>query len=321
MKDVVAMVEESYQLLGLGKIRMLPRINLDSEHTPGFLKLLPCTAHGLKEGGVYVYTAGKDQGVEKLVVLFDEQTGELKAIIEADRLSWLRTGAASAVATKYLAREDAHILGMIGSGRQAQSQLMAIRSVRNITLAKVYSPDPDHRLQYCRDMRESLGLEVVPVNEAREAIRDSDIVCTATTSRGPVFDGTWVRKGTHINSIGAHYPTRREVDESIVVKSKVVVDSRERALEEEGELLIPIQKGLVTKDHIYAELGDVVAGKMKGRTEKEEITWFTSGGLASECIVAAARIYEKAVSKGIGQTLDMKRDDFIPKALHSKSGR
>jgi ornithine cyclodeaminase/alanine dehydrogenase-like protein (mu-crystallin family) len=321
IRDFVEMVEESYKLLGLGSIRMLPRINLDSERTPGFLKLLPCTVQGLNVAGVYLYTVGNYQGVEKLIVLFDEETGELKAIVEADRLSWMRTGASSAVATKYLAREDAHTIGIIGSGRQARSQLMAINVVREIKLVKVYSPNPDHCRQYCVEMMELLGIEVLPVNEPKEAVLESEIICTATASKTPVFDGSWVGKGTHINSIGAHYPSCREVDESTVGKSKVVVDSRERALKEEGELLIPIDKGLITKEHIYAELGDIVAGKIEGRINEEEITLFTSGGIASECIVLSARIYEKAVSHGIGQRLDMKRDDFIPKALYSKGGR
>lgn len=318
MNDVVEIVEQSYKLLGLGSIRMLPRINLDSEHTPGFLKLLPGNISGLNVGGVYVYTSGTHQGVQKIVLLFDEQTGALKAILEADRVSWMRTGATSAVATKYLARQDAKVVGIIGSGRQARSQLIAINVVRRIELAKVYSPNPDHRLQYCRDMEALLDIKVVPVEEPREAVLGSDIISTATKSKSPVFDGNWVENGTHINAIGAHYPDQHEVDETTVKRSTVIVDSRQRALKEEGELLIPIGKGMITKEHIHAELADIVVGRVIGRQSAEDITLFTSGGMASEYIVTATRIYERAVRKGLGQKLNIKRDDSLPRALYSK---
>jgi ornithine cyclodeaminase/alanine dehydrogenase-like protein (mu-crystallin family) len=318
VNDFVGAVEESYRLLGLGAIRMLPRINVDSEHLPGFLKLLPCNISSLNIGGVLVYTAGNDQGIEKIVLLYDEETGALKAVIEGNRLSWLRTGASSAVATKYLAREDAEVIGIIGSGRQARSQLMAIHTVRKLKLVKVYSPNPDHRLQYCKEMAELLGVEVIPVNEAKDAVIGSDILSTATTSKKPILDGDWIEKGTHINAIGAHYPDQAEVDETTIKKSKVIVDSRERALKEEGELLIPISKGVITKEHIYAELGDIVAGKAGGRKSPEEITFFTSGGMASEYLVPAAKILEKALKEGIGQELHFEGFDTVPKALYSK---
>ena len=318
VKDFVETVEESYKLVGSGSVKTLPRINLDSEHTSGFLKLLPCNVSSLKMGGVLVYTVGNGQGIEKIVLLFDEETGGLETIIEGNRLSWMRTGAASAVATKYLAREDAEVIGIIGSGRQARSQLMAINTVRKIRLVKVYSPNPDHRLRYCKEMAELLGLEILPVNEAKDALIGSDVVSTTTTSKKPVFDGDWIEKGTHINAIGAHYADHREMDETIIKKSKVIVDSRERALKEEGELLIPISKGIIAKEHIYAELGDIVAGRVEGRKKAEEITLFTSGGVANEYIVSAVKIFKKAVREGIGKELDIKRDDSIPKALRSK---
>ena len=321
MGDFVEAIEESYKLLGQGEVSMLPRINVDSKKTRGFLKLLPGNVAGMNMGGLQVYTSGTDQGVQKIIVIFDLETGALKAIIEADRFSWMRTGATSAVATKYLARQDAKVVGIFGSGRQARSQLLAISVIRKVEKVKVYSPKLEHRLQYCQEMEKLLGVEVVPVEEPRKAVTGSDIISTATMSKKPVFDGNWIEKGTHINAIGAHYPDQQEVDETAVLRSKFVVDSRERALKEEGELLIPIRKGIITDAHIYAELADIVAGKAKGRQSAEDITLFTSGGMASECIVAAARIYEKAVSNGVGQQLNIRRDYSLPRALYSKRGK
>jgi ornithine cyclodeaminase/alanine dehydrogenase len=318
MGDFVEAIEESYKLLGHGEISMLPRINVDSKKTRGFLKLLPANVSGLNMGGLQVYTSGTDKGVQKIIPIFDLQSGALKAIIEADRVSWMRTGAASAVATKYLARQDAKVVGIFGSGRQARSQLLAISVVRKIEKVKVYSPKSEHRLQYCREMEKLLSVEVVPVEGPIKAVVGSDIISTATLSKKPVFDGNWIENGTHINAIGAHYPDQQEVDETAVMRSKFVVDSRERALKEEGELLIPIRKGIIKDTHIYAELADIVAEKVKGRQNAEDITLFTSGGMASECIVAAARIYEKAISNHVGQHLNIKRDDSLPRALYSK---
>ena len=321
MRDFVEAIEESYKLLGQGEISMLPRINVDSKNTRGFLKLLPTNVSGLNMGGLQVYTSGTDKDVQKIIPIFDLQSGGLKAIIEADRLSWMRTGATSAVATKYLARPDAKVVGIFGSGRQVRSQLLAISVVRKIEKVKVYSPNSEHRLQYCREMEKLLRVEVVPVDEPKKAVAGSDIISTATMSKIPVFDGNWVENGTHINAIGAHYPDQHEVDETAVMRSKFVVDSRERALKEEGELLIPIRKGIITDQHIYAELADIIAGKVKGRQSAEDITLFTSGGMASECVVAAIRIYEKAIKNRVGQHLNTQRDASLPRALYSKRNK
>ena len=321
VKDFVEVVEESYKMLGLGDIRMLPRINLDSEHTPGFLKLLPCTAGSLNMGGVLVYTVGNDQGIDKIVLLFDEKSGGLEAVVEGNRLSWMRTGAASAVATKYLAREDAEVIGIVGSGRQAKSQLMAISTVRKIKLVKVYSPNQEHRVRYCREMSELLGLEMLPVNSVKDAVIGSAVISTTTTSKKPVFDGAWIERGTHINAIGAHYPDQREVDDTTIKRSKIIVDSRERALMDEGELLIPMARGIISKEDIYAELGEIVAGKKRGREGADEITLFTSGGIASEYIVSAVKIFRKAAAEGVGKPLEISRDDAVPKGLYSKKDK
>ena len=321
MPDFVASVEESYLLLGRDAVQMLPRIYLDSKTRPGFLKLMPANVAGLNVGGLQVYTSGTHAGVQKVILLFDGLTGALKAVLEADRVSWMRTGAASGVATKYLARKDAGVVGIFGSGRQARSQLMAVSAVRNIERVIVYSPDIEHRREYCRQMEKQLGIEVVPAKAPVEAVKGVDIICTATTSRDPVFKGEWVAAGTHINAIGAHYPDRHEVDEIAVAKSRVVVDSRERALKEEGELLIPIAKGMITADHIHAELAEVVAGKAAGRASDRDITLFSSGGIASEVMVTAARIYERAISRGFGQELKIPRDDSLPRALYTKKRR
>jgi alanine dehydrogenase len=253
-----------------------------------------------------------------VILLFDINSGDLQAIIEADRIGWMVPGAVSAVATKYLSKKEDKIMGMFGSGRQAKSQLSAISSVRNLELVKVYSPQENHREKYCEEMRKLHGLNVIPVDSPGEAIRGSDIISTTTNSITPVFDGNLIEPGIHINAIGAHYPDRREIDSVCIQRSKVIVDSTDRALKEEGELLIPISEGVIKADHIYGELGEIIAGKKQGRLDEKEITLFLSGAISIEYVAVAKSIYQKAQEKGIGQELWVEGDPKVPRSLYSK---
>jgi alanine dehydrogenase len=255
---------------------------------------------------------------QKVILLFDITSGNIQAVIESDRIGWLVPGAASAVATKYLAKKQAKIMGILGSGRQARSQLFAISFVRDLELVKVYSPQKNHREKYCEEMRELLGLNVIPVDSPNEAIRGSDIISTTTNSITPIFSGNLIEIGTHINAIGAHYPDRREIDSLCIQRSKVIVDSRDRALREEGELLIPISEGVIEPSHIYAELGEIIAGRKQGRLNEEEITLFLSGAIAIEYVAIGIRAYQEAQKKGIGQKLRVEKDPTIPDSLYLK---
>jgi len=245
--------------------------------------------------------------VQKVMLLFSTEDGRLLSILEADWISWMRTGATSGVATKYLAQNDARCAGIFGTGKQARSQLMAVAAVRPIERALVYSPTPSRRKQYATDMSNRLGIAVQAVDAPEAILGEADVICTATTSRTPVFDGEQVRQGVLVNAIGQHYPDRREVDSALVARSRIVVDDRKRALQEDGELLIPLQAGELAEAKIEATLGEVVAGLKTGRTG-DEITLFTSGGIASEVLAVAAGVYEVAEREGLGQEIDWQVD-------------
>jgi ornithine cyclodeaminase/alanine dehydrogenase len=215
-------------------------------------------------------------------------------------LTAMRTGAASGVATKYLAREDTpQTVGIFGAGVQARAQLWAVTVARDISEAYVYDPVDSVADDFVSNMSHKLGLEVTKV-ASPEAVLEADIICTATSSADPIFDGHAVRAGTHINAIGSHTPNARELDTEIIKRSKVVGDSRTACFSEAGDIMIPLSEGAIQDSHFYAELGEVITGSKDGRTGDDEITLFKSNGLAIQDAAAAKIVYGKATKEGIG---------------------
>jgi ornithine cyclodeaminase/alanine dehydrogenase len=239
------------------------------------------------------------------VILNDVETGRIEAIMEGSQITAMRTGAVSGVATKYLARNDAYRLGIFGAGVQARRQLEAVREVREIRSVSVY----DTRTEMTRDfVAEATAQADVKVSVAKtpdELVRDSDIIVTATTSATPVFNGRNIKPGTHINAIGAFTPSTREVDSETVATSKIVVDSLDAALAEAGDIIIPLKEGVIQRENVWAELGEIVTGKKAGRTSQEEKTLFKSVGLGIQDAAVASVAFKKACSLGVGTRLDL----------------
>jgi alanine dehydrogenase len=240
------------------------------------------------------------------LLLNDPRTGTLVAIMDAGFLTAMRTGAASGVATKYLAREDAHSVAVFGAGVQARTQLMAVCEVRPIERAGVYDPVQEAREKYAAEMSERLSIPVEPADDPLSCVeRGSDVIVAASASRTPVFEGAWLAPGTHINGIGSHSPDARELDTETVRRAKVVPDYGPACLAEAGDLILPIQQGAITEDHLHASLGEVVAGLKPGRESPEEITLFKSVGLAVQDASTAARVYALARQAGVGTEVEI----------------
>ena len=217
--------------------------------------------------GLKVYTSYRS-GTRFMVLLFSAETGDLLAIVQADHLGRMRTGAASGVGAKYLAREEAKVVGMIGSGGQAVTQLEAVCAVRNIETTKVYSRRPEPLAAFCDSMSQKLGIDVSPAPSPEDAITGADVVVTITNARDPVVKGEWIAEGAHINAAGSNSLVRKEIDGEAVRKSGLItVDSREQAQLECGDLLVPAERGVV-KWETLTELGDVVSGRVTGRTSE-----------------------------------------------------
>ena len=270
----------------------------------GFFHFMAAADGGQGVFGYKAYPSFAGPGGSKMMVmLYDYLSGELLTCMEAGRLGQIRTGAASGLATRYMAREAAKSVAIIGSGFQARTQLEAVCAVRPIKEARVFSRRQERREDFASRSSERLGVEVRPVESAQECVEGADIVITITSAREPVALGEWLKGGAHINAAGGNHWLRREIDEAAVLRSElIVVDDLEQARIECGDLLWLEARGTFRWDMAH-ELRDVVAGRVPGRLSADGVTLFESMGVALEDIAAAELVYRKAKERGIGQEL------------------
>jgi alanine dehydrogenase len=305
MADCMDAVESAFRELANGTAVLPLRINITP---PGGLSLyMPAYLREMGALACKVVTVYKNNP-ERFnlpttigkVLLQNPETGDVTCIMDGGYLTAMRTGAASGVATKYLAREDPGMsAGIFGAGVQAKMQLWAVAVTRDISRAYVYDISEEAADRFISDMEEKLGLEIIKADSAEKAL-EADIVCTATSSSTPIFDGSKVKEGTHINGIGSHTPTARELDTEIIKRSRFIGDSRTACFNEAGDFMIPLKEGAIDESRFYAELGDVIVGKKPGRADDREITLFKSNGLAIQDVATAKLVYTKAVEAGIG---------------------
>jgi ornithine cyclodeaminase/alanine dehydrogenase len=252
--------------------------------------------------GLKVYSVARS-GARFYTMLFDPEGGELLSILQSDKLGQMRTGATSGVATKHLAREDATTLGIYGAGWQAESQLEAITAVRDLERIIVYSQREESRKDFAEKMGERLGMEIETTPSPDEPAAQ-DIVVTATSAREPVLLGEWLRPGAHVNAAGSNFLFKSEIDREVVRRASFVcVDSREELGLEAGDLLRPLETGIILPEAIY-ELGQVIAGQVRGRQGPEDITLFASQGLALEDMATARVVYNRAIERGVGREIE-----------------
>ncbi len=237
--------------------------------------------------------------IHALVAVFDGNTGRPLAVMDGEYLTALRTGAASGLATDLLARRQAQTVAVFGAGRQGRTQLEGVAAVREIQQAYIIDSDAARATAFAVEMRDQLGLKI-DVAVSTEVLAEVDIICTATTSADPVFPDAELKAGVHINGVGSFKPNVCEIPPETIVRAKVVVDSMASCLAEAGDLIMPIQRGLITENHIYAEIGEIAAGKKAGRSSEAEITIFKSVGNAVQDLAAAARVLETARELNLG---------------------
>ncbi|HEY4673192.1 MAG TPA: ornithine cyclodeaminase family protein [Nitrososphaerales archaeon] len=307
MDDVIDAVERAFVDFAKGRAKMPPRSIMDFPENDGWVGIMSAAIEtagsiGTKVVTVFKNNAGKSMPTTMATILLnDASTGEPLAIMEAGLITAMRTGAASAIATKYLARKDSHVVGLFGAGIQAKYQLFGVSRVRKVGNVKQYTPTKARQKKFAEEMEKEIGAKIQIVGNPKEAVQNSDIVITATTSPTPVFNGKWVSDGTHINAIGAHTKDTRELDTTLIEKAKIVVDLREAALKEAGEIVIPKAEG--KKLNIYAELSELVSGKKKGRTSDSEVTVYKGCGIALEDLAVAKLAYDLATKKALGKNI------------------
>jgi alanine dehydrogenase len=303
MPIALEIVEESLRQQGNGELVLQPRRRLK---LPDNALLHYMAAGDPVRGyiGMKLYTAVR--GVARFVVpLFRSTTGEMAALIEADALGQLRTGAASGVATKYLANANAQTACIIGTGYQARTQLEAVAAVRRLQRVRAFGRDPERREKFCREMSERIGIAVEPMNSSEEAAHGADIIVTATSATKVVLEDAWLAPGMHINAMGANWPQKRELDAAAVGRaSKIVVDSIEQSKMEAGDLIQAFGEDQ-SRWNAVQELSEIVAGKAPGRSSADQITLFKSNGIATWDLAAAVRVYEMAVASDMGKTIPL----------------
>jgi alanine dehydrogenase len=300
MPQALEAVEEISRKQATGEVVVHPRRRFELPN--GFFHYMAAADFSLRFVAMkqYTYVRGK---LRFLVPLYEMATGDLVAQIEADYMGQLRTGAASGVATKYLARKDSRVAAIIGTGGQAKTQLEAIALVRKLESARVYGRDSAKREKFCAEMSTRLGIPVLPCISAAEAVRGADIISTATTASQPVLNGSDLSPGVHINAIGANHAHKRELDDEAVASADViVVDSVEQSRQEAGDLIIAFHGDEICWTGVK-KLSEIVAGKATGRTSDSEVTLFKSNGIASWDLAAAMKVYAAARKKKLGTEL------------------
>ena len=254
---------------------------------------------------VSVYPSNRERGlpaIHAVVLALDPETGLVKALMDGTYLTALRTGAVCGLATRLMAREDARVLTVFGAGVQARTQIEAVRAVRAIDEVRVVDQVRARAEELAAELD---GVDARVVEGADEALSGADVICAATTSYTPVFDGTRLEPGTHVNAIGSFKPEMQEIDAETVRRARLVVDERAAALEEAGDLIIPLRDGVIGQDHIVGELGELIEGRVAGRTSPDEITFFKSVGVAVQDAAVAHRVLSRAESDGLGVEVDL----------------
>jgi ornithine cyclodeaminase len=239
------------------------------------------------------------------VLLFEADRGRLLAVVDASAVTAIRTAAASAVATRALAREDAGDLAILGTGTQARSHLEAMRLVLELRRVRVWGRSAEHARAFARHETDRHGAAIEPVATARDAVEGADVVCTVTSAREPVLQCAWLAPGAHVNAVGACLPTTRELDTEAIARSRFYVDTREGAFHEAGDFLIARSEGAVADDHIAGEIGEVLIGKVPGRRSPDDITVFESLGIGIYDVAAAHRVWLNAEARDGGIEVEL----------------
>ena len=313
MRDAIAAMRAAFTALANREVAMPARTHLDVAAHDGVTLVMPGLAQGDDEAlavkVVSVFPRNVEQDLARIqaaVMVFNPTTGQPVALLEGSALTAIRTAAVSGLATDCLAREDSRVLGIVGAGVQARTHIEAVCCVRPIEEVRIYGPTPARveKLAAKIGMLPWSPANVLAATSADEAVTGADVICTVSTASQPTFADASVKPTAHLNAVGSYQPHVVEIPSATVVRSRVAVDLREAALEEAGDLIQPLNAGLIGEDHIHAELGEIVTGSKPGRESDDQLTLFKSVGLAVQDVLAAKTCVEKAREMGLGQAVD-----------------
>lgn len=311
MIDIIEAMETAFIELSSGRAEMPIRSHLSIADPEGTVLIMPSYMKPAAMVGVKMVSLFEENRnnnipyIQGLVCLFDGTNGSPRAILDGAVITALRTGAASGLATRLLARRESSCCAVFGAGVQGRTQLEAVCSVCDIERAYVFDPSSKASEIFADEMGNTLAVDIEVAESSRQAVHQADIICCATISETPVFDYEDLPPGVHINAVGSYKPHVQEVPETMVLNSRLFVDHRQSALEETGDLIIPIEKGIISEAHIVGEIGAVAAGQVTGRTSQDEITFFKSVGVAVQDCAAASVILSQAEKHDVGTVVDI----------------
>jgi alanine dehydrogenase len=310
MQKCIELMEAALRSLARGEVVLPLRPILKIPDTPNVFALMPAYSRTLNVVGAKLITVFPDNhgtafdSHQGIVVLFDGEHGNPIAVMDAASITAIRTAAVSGAATRLLARTDADVLAILGAGVQARTHINSMMAVRSFQTIRIWSRTSAHARDVAASAARDFDIDVEVMPDAHSAVRGADVICTVTASREPVLAGAWLKSGAHINAVGASLPKARELDTSAVRRARVFVDRKESALNEAGDLLIPMGEGAIGGDHIVAELGELLVGSAQGRRTPDEITLFKSLGIAVEDLACARYLHDVAAREGIGIQVD-----------------
>lgn len=311
MGEAIGALQRAHAEFSRGEAAMPVRSVILIPENQGWFGVMPAYlfgsgALGLKSVTVFKQNPSKGMPATLgVTLLLDPATGVPLSVMEAGYLTGVRTAAASGVATSLLAREEASELAILGAGAQGRFHLMAMTTVRPIQRVRVFDVSRENAERYCREVQPTTSAILQVVDSPEEAVRGADVIVATSTSKSPIIEYPWLKPGAHINGVGAHSPDAREIAGEVIARARVVVDSREAALKEAGDLLMPIAGGLVTAEQLSDELGEVVEGRKPGRTSPDQITVYKSVGIAIQDMAVANLVYRKALAARVGTEVEL----------------
>jgi len=311
VEELIPVLEQAHIQFSTGKAVMpvrqvvpLPQIKGRITSMPAYLS--ESNALGMKV--VTYFPENPKQGLPMIlasVFLYSTESGRLLAVIDGTYITSIRTACVSAFATRALANPETPALGVLGAGVQARAHIRALCRVRKIREIKVYDVLEKSVESLKEELEPEVGIKIEPAKTAEEAVRNADLLVTVTTAKEPIVSADWLRPGVHINAVGSHRPDLREIDAATFERARIVVDSREAIMAECGDILLAIKEGVITENHIYAEIGEILAGKKPGRTAANEITVYKAVGIAIQDVATAQLAYEKALKRKVGTMVEV----------------
>jgi alanine dehydrogenase len=309
--ELISSLEQAHVQYSTGKAVMPVRLVVPLPQIQGRITSMPGFLNEDKSLGMKIVTYFQENPKRNLaailatIMLFSVETGKMIAVMDGSYITAIRTACASAMATKALANAETPVLGILGAGVQARAHIQALTHVRKIQRIKIYSPSGTSATRIKQDLEPIVKIAIDVAGSAEDAVRDVDLLVTSSTAKEPIVKNDWLKAGAHINAVGSHRPDYREIDAATVARAKIVVDSRAAIMAECGDILLAIKEKAIDENHVYGEIGEILAGVKAGRSSAGEVTLYKSVGIAIQDVATANLVYRKALERNIGSHVEI----------------